>query len=628
MSHYMFRAQVINKKSQSAVASAAYRSGQHLYSERDGLTKNYARDGEVESFILSPEHAPVWAEDRKKLWNEVEKVEKQANAQLAREIVFALPKEISNQEQRQLTENFCKENFSNEGMVADINIHRDKEHNPHAHVMLTVRPFNEDGTWGAKRIRNDKQKESEHTTDWHKKETLNKWRENLAERINEKYHDLGINEKVSHESYRKQGLDKEPNIRLSRSDYQWEKRTKEIAKQHGKEYEPVTYYGKLNQELQSINKELESLQEQENAISLEEKSKEKGQQTSSLTDTEKAAMKTIAKRAKSYVDYSIALNIMSDLEKGSWKKKIDQTKVQIESQKNVISKAKKVYDKQPSKVHYYGFNKERFPQEMRQRIQEIKDLQSRHQKDQYAYRNMYETSKVALDAQERLTEQEFQSLYDTNQIFTTIEKYQALQYYKEHGELLAEKDIKTHASNNHMLKREKPIHEQVNQISQSILILDRGIKKEERKKAQYVYNRDHEGTFQASKKIEQYRLQKQQFENEINEPKRALQLELTKRYGDQVQTIDRPDVLVRLHHQSDRQTSSLENDLQSLEQEWSEKEKSSGSTNAKAYSQNLLEGIQQSLMEIEHDNQRMPQRDSTKKREKKRYRGQVLEHEQ
>ncbi|GAA3332363.1 hypothetical protein GCM10020331_092180 [Ectobacillus funiculus] len=103
-----------------------------------------------ESFILAPSHAPEWVNNRERLWNEVEKVERAWNAQLSREIVMAIPHELSNQQQRKLVEKFVEENFVSEGMVADVNIHRDKDHNPHAHIMLTMRPFNPDGEWAPK----------------------------------------------------------------------------------------------------------------------------------------------------------------------------------------------------------------------------------------------------------------------------------------------------------------------------------------------------------------------------------------------------------------------------------------------------------------------------------------------
>ncbi|MDA6082682.1 MobA/MobL family protein, partial [Escherichia coli] len=92
-------------------------------------------------------HAPDWVYDRETLVNEIEKVEKQYNSQLLREIVVALPVDFKNEDQTTLIREYVQENFVSDGMVADVSIHRDQEHNPHAHILLTLRPFNEDGTW-------------------------------------------------------------------------------------------------------------------------------------------------------------------------------------------------------------------------------------------------------------------------------------------------------------------------------------------------------------------------------------------------------------------------------------------------------------------------------------------------
>ncbi|EMF45521.1 Nickase TraA [Planococcus halocryophilus Or1] len=152
MSYFRLQANIISKKTQSAVASASYRSGEELYSERDDEIKSYPqREVAPISFILKPDHAPEWTLEREKLWNEVEKIEKAWNAQLAREVLIALPKELPDDAQQELVQSFVQNEFVDEGMVADVAIHRDKEHNPHAHIMLTVRPFNEDGAWGQKK---------------------------------------------------------------------------------------------------------------------------------------------------------------------------------------------------------------------------------------------------------------------------------------------------------------------------------------------------------------------------------------------------------------------------------------------------------------------------------------------
>ncbi len=143
----------IIKRSQgrSAVAAAAYRSGQKLTNEWDGITHDYTKKGGVVySEILLPAHVPPEFSDRSTLWNSVEKSEKSRNAQLAREIEIALPAEIDRQSQIRLVRKYVKDIFVSSGMCADFSIHDKGDGNPHAHIMLTIRPLKESGEWGAK----------------------------------------------------------------------------------------------------------------------------------------------------------------------------------------------------------------------------------------------------------------------------------------------------------------------------------------------------------------------------------------------------------------------------------------------------------------------------------------------
>jgi hypothetical protein len=270
MSYYMLRANVISKKTQSVVASASYRSGMPLYSERDEETKSFRTRGVApEAFILKPDHAPEWTLDRETLWNEVETKEKAWNAQLAREILIAIPLELNHVQQRLLVETFVQTHFVNEGMVADVAIHRDKEHNPHAHILLTLRPFKEDGTWGEKKRRvyerdvngeikrtDDGEKifQTVSSTDWNHRETLVKWRLAYAETINDTFLENGINQKVSALSFEEQGLEKVAEVRLERNEYQFVKR---LAAQ-GKE--ATTFYHQINQEIRKTNHEIARLE--------------------------------------------------------------------------------------------------------------------------------------------------------------------------------------------------------------------------------------------------------------------------------------------------------------------------------------------------------------------------------
>lgn len=145
MAIYHFSGQVISRSKQgkirSAISCAAYRSGEKLFDERYNSEKIYYRKVKPVSTILLPRNAPAWAGNREKLWNAVERKEKQYNAQLAREFNIALPIELTEKEQEKLAFDFCQKAFVDRGMVADISIHRDDKNNPHFHVMLTMRPL-------------------------------------------------------------------------------------------------------------------------------------------------------------------------------------------------------------------------------------------------------------------------------------------------------------------------------------------------------------------------------------------------------------------------------------------------------------------------------------------------------
>ena len=135
----------------SAVGAAAYRSGEKITNDYDGLTHDYTnKGGVVHTEIMLPENAPQEWQDRATLWNEVERAEKDSRAQLAREYEIALPRELSREEQIQLVRDFVQENFVKNGMCADIAIHDKEDGNPHAHILLTMRPLDEKGKWEAK----------------------------------------------------------------------------------------------------------------------------------------------------------------------------------------------------------------------------------------------------------------------------------------------------------------------------------------------------------------------------------------------------------------------------------------------------------------------------------------------
>ena len=149
MAIYHMQAKVVSRGSgRSAVAASAYMSCSRMYNDYDGIQHDYTRKhGLVYQEVLLPPMAPPEWKDREQLWNAVEAAEKTKDSRLAREFVVALPIELDKDSNISLLQNFIQKNFVDMGMCADFDIHDTDGHNPHAHILLTVRPLNENGTW-------------------------------------------------------------------------------------------------------------------------------------------------------------------------------------------------------------------------------------------------------------------------------------------------------------------------------------------------------------------------------------------------------------------------------------------------------------------------------------------------
>ena len=149
MAIYHLEEKVVSRSAgRSAVAASAYLSGSRLYNDYDGIQQDYTKkQGLVWQEVFLPEYAPQEWQDREKLWNAVEEVETAKDSRLAREFVVALPIELSREQQIELLQDFIREQFVSDGMCADAAIHDTDGHNPHAHILLTVRPLDERGKW-------------------------------------------------------------------------------------------------------------------------------------------------------------------------------------------------------------------------------------------------------------------------------------------------------------------------------------------------------------------------------------------------------------------------------------------------------------------------------------------------
>lgn len=307
MAIYHLSVKIIGRNAgRSSVAAAAYRSGDTLTNQWDGLTHDYSRKNWIEhTEIMLPANAPESFKDRSTLWNAVELAEKSSNAQLAREVEIALPKELTLEQQTALIKAYIEQNFTSQGMCADFAIHcppltdsknrpldiegnptQDPEkmtfNNPHAHIMLTMRPLDKQGKWqskyqksylcrkdnieksipvsdikkaeaegwqkqyryhvGKKKVwltaesadkkalkRVDKQPKSENIpnpiiADWNSKDSLFRWRESWASMCNQALRDNNINQQIDSRSYEAQGINKVASVHLGPSAYRAEKR--------------------------------------------------------------------------------------------------------------------------------------------------------------------------------------------------------------------------------------------------------------------------------------------------------------------------------------------------------------------------------------------------------------------
>ena len=224
----------------SAVGASAYRSGEILKNEYDGVTHDFTRKrGIAHTEILLPPHAPPDFADRSTLWNSVEKIEKAKNSQLAREIEVALPVELDREKQIQLVREYVQDNFVSAGMCADIAFHDKKNGNPHAHIMLTMRPLEQSGEWGAKskkeyildkngqriKLKNGSFKTRKvDLTDWNDKDKAEVWRQAWADVTNKYLAEQNIPQRIDHRSYERQGIEQIPTVHMGVAATQMERK--------------------------------------------------------------------------------------------------------------------------------------------------------------------------------------------------------------------------------------------------------------------------------------------------------------------------------------------------------------------------------------------------------------------
>ena len=297
-------------KGKSAVAAAAYRSGTKITNERDGEIHDYTRKGGVvHTEILLPDHAPNQYADRAVLWNAVEKIEKAKNAQLARELEIALPVELTREQSISLVREYVKRHFVSAGMCADICLHDTGGGNPHAHILLTMRHFEQGGKWGVKQkkeyildedgnkiydpIKRQYKCNSIPTTEWNEQTKAEEWRGAWADICNSFLEQNGYTERIDHRSYERQGVDQIPTVHLG------------VAASAMENRGIRTERGNINREIEVSNQRLRQLKARISKLQNWLKEEQQSTAPTTLADTIQSILSRKAQAGKSSVSQSI-----------------------------------------------------------------------------------------------------------------------------------------------------------------------------------------------------------------------------------------------------------------------------------------------------------------------------------
>ena len=265
---------VSRSKGESVIAKAAYNARDKLKDDYYGKTHDYSKkDDLVFSKIFLPEHIPKEFSKREYLWNEVEKIEKSKNSQLARNLLFTLSRELNGEDRIKLISEFIEENFTSKGMIADCNIHNptasDNEEQPHAHILLTLREIDEQGNWKARskkeyildengekiKLKSGNYKSRKvNLNDWNELDKAKEWRENFSKKANEYLARNNIDKRIDPRTFGEQGREELPQVHLGTASFQMEK--KGIQTERGNHNRKITAF---NLEFKKFKAELSKL---------------------------------------------------------------------------------------------------------------------------------------------------------------------------------------------------------------------------------------------------------------------------------------------------------------------------------------------------------------------------------
>lgn len=290
MAIYRFEAKIIGRRAKdkagrpipgrsvSVVAKAAYRSGQKLHDDKQERTYNYrSRAQEVVcAEIVLPEGSPSWlvpdavAErggrgQREELWNRIEQVERRSDSQLAREFVIALPMELEQEQQVGLIRGWCSEQIAAHGYVADFAVHRSRDgHNPHAHVLCTLRPVEGDG-FGKKPDQSGKFTGGG-GAGYGAKSELEAWRLAWETHCNAALEEAGSDARVDRRSLREQGIDRMPEPKVGPDATAMERRGAVEDSERGRDARQVRMQNEMQADIRAVQANGEVAMEAETEV--------------------------------------------------------------------------------------------------------------------------------------------------------------------------------------------------------------------------------------------------------------------------------------------------------------------------------------------------------------------------
>ncbi len=361
----------------SLIAMAAYRSGEKLYSELYEKTSLYNhRLVKPETFILKPDYVPNEFLDRQTLWNKMELAEKSPNAQLCRELNVALPIELANVDQKLLLEDFVKDNFVTEGMIADVAIHREDANNPHAHIMLTMREVDSKGNIQNKSYRIPKLDEqgqplfnekgqrmtvSIKTNDWDRKSFVSEIRKDWADKVNQFLNDRHIDQQITEKSHAEIGKKELPTIH--EGFYTRKLEEKGIVSELKKKNLEIRSYNDALDELENLERKRDVLEEDKNFQITFEKT---------FSPLEKKELSHLSKELKLFITDETIDKRLNEIKR--WENSVLFTnRMELQKQRLLLSKirderamlkkANEILDKQSErffKKFYPGLNIDKF----------------------------------------------------------------------------------------------------------------------------------------------------------------------------------------------------------------------------------------------------------------------------